>query len=527
MSWYVLNNLRDSSSIAPRTIRKTKKSPKPRKQKVENNLAHPQWNTKDWLIECKRPEYNFPKDADGKVGEETKLASHAWFNRHSNGDYFTIHPTEKPSDVQSFVTEGFDKLGLRPEILSAVNDAGFQHPTLVQCKSVQPLLAGRNTVIAAETGCGKTLAYLLPVMQQVLEWKQHFPNNINTPLALILTPNRELVYQTYGVAKRLAENLSLTPFKMTGGKTKRMIQAAKFDPMDILIATPSVVNKLTATKILDLTNVRHVVMDEADTLLDDSFNWYIKAFLRKISIYFQSVRKPGSEPVGAQLTLASATMPQDVAPILSDFLEEDSFEMVVTPGLHKLMPQVKQTFMRMGKIHKSEQLLKTVKQLQASKTPTLIFSNKTTTSRFITLFLKEHNVDAPCFCADMRAEFRQETFNKFQSGQSTFLSTTDIASRGLDTLKAQVILNYDFPVYMADYLHRCGRVGRIGSDVNGRVISFVNGPAEIKNVQAIERSTRTKEPLPNVNGNIKKLIQRYEDAMDEKEINEEIRQMAH
>jgi ATP-dependent RNA helicase DDX28 len=132
------------------------------------------------------------------------------------------------------------------------------------------------------------------------------------------------------------------------------------------------------------------------------------------------------------------------------------------------------------------------------------FSNKNSTSSFVTHFLGEHGVDAPCYCGNMPAILRYETFDKFQSGESTILSTTDIGSRGLNTVKvrlaaaldlntiltillqAQVVLNYDFPLYKADYLHRCGRVGRIDSNARGKVINFVNGPAEIKVVQAIE-----------------------------------------
>lgn len=141
-----------------------------------------------------------------------------------------------------------------------------------------------------------------------------------------------------------------------------------------------------------------------------------------------------------------------------------------------------------------------------------ICSNKNSTSSFITHVLQEHGVDAPCYCGNMPANLRYETFEKFQTGETMILSTTDIGSRGLNTVKvsfqitskanlfvslsgcmfsifilqAQAVLNYDFPLFKADYLHRCGRVGRIDSEARGKVINFVNGPAEIKNVHAIE-----------------------------------------
>ncbi|XP_059484596.1 probable ATP-dependent RNA helicase DDX28 [Neocloeon triangulifer] len=526
MSWYIFNKLRDTSTIAPKTTPKSQER-KVRKPKLSANSANrPKWDTKNWLIECKRPQFNLPKDIPGTVGGGTELASHAWFNRHANGDFFTIHPSEKPVEIQNTVSETFDDMKYSSDLISAVKNLSFHHPTLIQWKSAIPILEGKNTVIAAETGCGKTLAYLLPIMQQLIDWKTFYPEKLNTPLVLVLAPNRELVHQIYDVASQLAKTLPLTPVMLTGGRTKRLIMNPNFEPMDILIATPSVVSKLAATKVLDLSNILHVVLDEADTLMDDSFNWYIKKFLRKINIHFQSQRRHGSAPVGAQLTMVSATMPQDIGPILADFLDEDSFEIVTTPGLHKLMPQIKQTFLRMGKIHKPEELLKNVKHLKAQKSPTLIFSNKTATSRFVTLFLKEHNIEAPCFCAKMPAELRYETFSMFQSGETQFLSVTDIASRGLDTLKANVILNYDFPLFMADYLHRCGRVGRIGSQGSARVINFVNGPVEIKLVQAIEKSIRSQEPLPDVNGNIIRLLQEYSESQSEREFNMEIKQLA-
>jgi ATP-dependent RNA helicase DDX28 len=165
-----------------------------------------------------------------------------------------------------------------------------------------PILEGRHTLLAAETGCGKSLAYLLPIIQQVLEWKSFMPQKLNAPLALIIVPNRELVKQIYvinftgshfnifnqlickDVVVRLTENLPIVPFHLIGGSTKKKMTTSSYDVMDILVATPSVLSKLTSVKLLDMHNVRHAVLDEADTLLDDSFSGYIQNFLSKLPV---------------------------------------------------------------------------------------------------------------------------------------------------------------------------------------------------------------------------------------------------
>ncbi|CAG2060082.1 unnamed protein product, partial [Timema podura] len=193
-----------------------------------------------------------------------------------------------------------------------------------------------------------------------------------------------------------------------------------------------------------------------------------------------------------QLSLISATMPTSLPEILGEVVAMDSLVKVTTSHLHRILPHVPQKFMRLGRSQKPEQLLKLVKADLANKEPVIVFSNKATTCDWVSMFLNENGVKCVNFNGEMVYVLRQGKFKQFQDGEVNVIACTDIGSRGLNTIRVRHVINYDFPLYMADYIHRCGRTGRVGSSKDGHVTNFVAGTLEVNLVQEIEPQPKLK-----------------------------------
>ncbi|KPI92959.1 putative ATP-dependent RNA helicase DDX28 [Papilio xuthus] len=457
------------------------------------------------IISCKRPEYNHYEGQTYRKFDGIKLASQGWLSSKSKNDHFTIYYDANKKEEKEVYRKSFEEIGVCNELSEIMIAQGFELPTLIQTKAIPSILEGYNSVITAETGCGKTLAYLLPIFQHILEWKPHMKEEFNSPLAVVLTPSRELASQIGQVAENIAQSFNINVTTLIGGKTKQKILNPPIEYSDILITTLGAYSKLVTTGILKVHNVHHVVLDEADTLLDDSFIGKVENLLKKFGIQYKvQIQSP---PVGCQLTLVSATMPHELPEAVNSFVDPQSLRTIMTSNIHKLLPHVPQKFLRLGKAQKPMELLKLVQADVNQKRPVMIFSNKTSTCDFVSMFLNENNIQCVNINGQMAVPLKQGKFELYNNGSVNVLSCTDIASRGLDTIRTRHIINYDFPLYIADYIHRCGRTGRIGSTNDCTVTNFVAWPREINIVQKIETSVRKGIDLPNVNANIRRQIE--------------------
>ncbi|KAI5642747.1 DEAD/DEAH box helicase domain-containing protein [Phthorimaea operculella] len=457
------------------------------------------------IIQCKRPEFNHYEGQSYSKFEGIKLASAGWLHPKSKNDYFIIYGNANKKEEKQVYKKSFEEIGLCPELIEVMAHQGYSLPTAIQAKAIPSILNGNNTVVTAETGCGKTLAYLLPIFQHILEWKPSVEEEFNSPLAVVITPSRELAAQIGEVAQNLGHNLNLNVTTLVGGKTKQKMLDPPIEYCDLLVTTLGAYSKLVTTGIYKIHNVHHVVLDEADSLLDDTFIDKLSALLRKFNIQYKvQIEVP---PKGCQLTFVSATMPQELPDTVSSFVAPESLKTVTTTNLHKVMPHVPQKFIRLGKAQKPLELLKLVQSDVNLKRPVMIFSNQTATCDFVSMFLNENNIECINVNGQMPVQLKMGKFDLYRTGKVNVISCTDIASRGLDTTRTQHIINYDFPLYTADYIHRCGRTGRIGSPQDCSVTNFVAWPREIQLVQRIETAVRKHEPLPSVNANIKRIIE--------------------
>ncbi|KAJ6622126.1 putative ATP-dependent RNA helicase DDX28 [Pseudolycoriella hygida] len=442
-----------------------------------------------------------PKDA--KFGS-IPLASAGWQHHKSKGDHFTIHPIPTPPEPERLFTE----MAVDQKIIENLNirlDA--TNPSEIQYNAFEPIYNNNHTLIAAETGCGKTLAYLIPIVQNVLALKEKKPNDeMNSPLVVIVTPGRELASQIGSVATSLCSGLNINVKTVVGGRTKRLIMNPHFETIDILVGSMGGLSKLVTTQIYRMKNVRHVVIEEADTMLDDSFSDKLIYFLKRFPFHRNCLQDFDDNIVGTQLVLASATMPNNSNEMLQQVIDPTTVSKVVSPNLHRILPNVTQNFLRMSKMHRPIQMLSIVKKELSKTRPVIIFSNKSSTSDYVSIFLEEHDIANVNLNGDMVMQLRLGQFEKFQTGQVHVISTTDVVSRGLNTIRARHIINFDFPLHISDYIHRIGRIGRIGSHEKCQVTNFVSGFRELHVVQKIEHTARTAAVLPNVNANITNII---------------------
>lgn len=246
------------------------------------------------LISSKRPEFDLFRDAfvapDAKLGS-IPLASGGWQHYKSKHDYFVIHPhLDEAETIQNAqYAKPFDTFGIDEQLVNNLRiNCNIETTTYIQHEAIPKILSGSHTLIAAETGCGKTLAYLLPIVQQLLERKRNGfgrqSDSFNTPEVLIITPGRELAEQIGKVAEQLCQGTDLIVETIVGGSTKGKMMNPTMKPVDILVGSMGVVSKLMTTKIYRIHGVRHVVLDEADTMLDASFLSQLSHMLKKFPV---------------------------------------------------------------------------------------------------------------------------------------------------------------------------------------------------------------------------------------------------
>ncbi|XP_058130727.1 probable ATP-dependent RNA helicase DDX28 [Anopheles ziemanni] len=466
------------------------------------------------VITCKRQQFNLyqhdlPADAGRVKLGDLPLASDGWRHRKSNGDYFIIHPVQQAYEAYALSKGTFSELGIREMLVENLKRQHVLFPTHYQVEGIQTVLDGSHALLAAETGCGKTYTYLLPILEQILRRKlDEKRREFNTPLVLIITPGRELAQQIGNVAKSLTEGLGITTRVVLGGRTKQQMLNPSFEDIDILVASFGAISKLVTSGIYRMEEIRYVVLDEADTLLDDSFNNKLLHLMKRFPFHKNHLQDLAESIRGTQLILAAATMPSNMEELLSKLVNVATIEQVISPNLHRLMSHVTQRFMRVRKSDRPQILLDLVQNDKKRNVSTIIFSNKTPACDFVSLHLNGHGYPCVNLNGDMMLKLRLGQFEKFQQAEVNILSTTDVASRGLNTIRAAHVINFDFPLYTADYIHRVGRIGRIGSRSDCLVTNLVSSQAEIGGVQRLEHAARTTSPLRNVDANVKGIIRK-------------------
>lgn len=466
------------------------------------------------LIQSKNPNLN--QSAGYILGrfEQPALSSKGWKHNKSFGDYFTINNVKA---VAPFVAENareeqvdqklsFKSLRICKELVEALHGVNITHPTTVQLQTIPKVMKGHNILCAAETGSGKTLSYLLPVVHRLQADKRSeiYGQGRDRIHTVILVPSRELAEQVAAVSRALCAPFGLLTRTVGGGRGLGHIKGVfKGDQPDVLVATPGALVKALRRRCLDLSELSFLVVDEADTMFDPSFSGMLEDILRRTNIAGNPKETRGLGHK-AQLLVVGATFPGGVGEVLSQVTDLGSMTVIKSKMLHFLMPHVKQTFLKVkgtDKILELHQALKSL-QLKSGGGAAVVFCNKSATVNWLGYSLEEMGVQHARLQGEMPAAVRAGIFRSFQKGVVDVLVCTDIASRGLDTSRARLVVNYDCPESHTDYIHRAGRVGRAGGVEDGEVLSFVSHPWDVELVQKIESAARRGTSLPGMESDI-------------------------
>lgn len=359
----------------------------------------------------------------------------------------------------------FFGLGIAPKILEALDRMQFTVPTPIQHKAIPIAIEGKDVIGVAQTGTGKTLAFAIPIIQRLAQAKGR---------CLILVPTRELALQVDETFQKLAPLFSMRTVVLIGGASMHVqLQNLRKNPR-ILIATPGRLVDHISQRTVMLADVNVLVLDEADRMLDMGFLPQIERILKLI-------------PSQRQTMLFSATIPKEIIAIAAAHMKLPIHIEVAPSGT--TAERIIQELFIVKRDAKKQLLIKLLVQYHGS---VLLFSRTKIGATKITRFLKMHGQNAAEIHSNRSLPQRREALEGFKSGKYRVLVATDIAARGIDVIGIELVINYDLPEEVENYVHRIGRTGRAGHE--GRAISFATPDQEF-DVRNIEKLIKTALPI--------------------------------
>ncbi len=372
----------------------------------------------------------------------------------------------------------FADLGLSEQVLQAVSDAGYQTPTPIQAQAIPYVLMGRDILGIAQTGTGKTASFTLPMIDILAAGRA----KARMPRSLILEPTRELAAQVaenfdiYGKYNKLSKAL------LIGGVSFSDQEQVLDRGVDVLIATPGrLMDQFERGKVL-LNDVKLLVIDEADRMLDMGFIPDIE----KIVGFLPKIR---------QTLFFSATMPPEIRRLTEAFLINPK-QISVAPTSKPANESVTQGLVIVPAAEAKREALRALLRREAVKNA-LIFCNRKRDVSILHKSLERHGFNAGALHGDMHQSVRTETLEKFKAGEITLLVCSDVAARGLDIDDMSHVFNFDVPIHAEDYIHRIGRTGRAGR--SGTAFTLAT-PEDGKFVSAIERLLHKEIPRVEIEG---------------------------
>src|SRR5918993_408770 len=364
----------------------------------------------------------------------------------------------------------FATLPLHPLLLEGLKDLGFVRPTPIQADAIPPALAARDVLACAMTGSGKTFAFLLPILQQLMDKPR------GTTRALVITPTRELAAQILEALNDVAVHTPITGAAVYGGVSMGPQEHAFRSGADVIIATPGRLLDHFRRPYAKLTGVQYLVLDEADRMLDMGFLPDIRRVLRHL-------------PERRQTLFFSATMPPPIVALTRELLREP-----VTINLQRQSaPAVGITqavYPVEGRL-KSALLLALLRGGEMQEA--LVFTRTKHRANRLAAYLVAHGIAAERIHGNRSQGRRTEALDGFKSGRYRVLVATDIAARGIDVEALGHVVNFDVPAEPDDYIHRVGRTAR--AEATGDAFTFVS-PEEESDLKAIERAVG--RPLPRI-----------------------------
>jgi ATP-dependent RNA helicase RhlE len=372
------------------------------------------------------------------------------------------------------VSTTFRDFDLREPILRALDDAGYTEPTPIQQQAIPILLGGSDLIGIAQTGTGKTLAYLLPILQNL-------EGEARDPQAVVICPTRELAIQVAGEADRFGGHLGARVALAYGGTSSGMQKQALEEGCDIVVATPGRLLDFVNSAWLSMRRLRYVVLDEADRMLDMGFIDDVDAILRRT-------------PMSRQTMLFSATIPDAIRDLSQRYMFHPDTVKVGGEGT-RVKDTIDHALYPVPQNLKVDLLLEILDRERPSKT--LIFTATRETTSRLALPLRRRGHEVVSLSSLLSQSNRERALSAFRRGEFRMLVATDVAARGLDITDIDLVVNFDVPMHPEDYVHRIGRTGR--HERSGRAVTLVT-ELDRRRVAGIERLLGYRVPVVRLDG---------------------------
>jgi len=401
----------------------------------------------------------------------------------SNGVGDSVVPSADPS-VTPPATITFADFGLDPLIQKAVAEQGYNTPTPIQAQSIPHVLGGSDLMGAAQTGTGKTAAFVLPIIQKILRHASNSASPARHPIrALVLTPTRELAVQVAENAANYSKHTDLRAAVVYGGVDMKEQVAILRNGVEILIATPGRLLDHIGSKVANLSQVEILVLDEADRMLDMGFLPDLQRIINLI-------------PAQRQTLLFSATFSPEIKKLAQSYLRTPVT--VEVARQNAAADTVKQVIHMVSSSDKQRAIVKVLENRtrQGLSRQCIIFTNSRLGCAKLARALERDGIKAGAIHGDKSQGERTLTLDAFKSGAIEALVATDVAARGLDIPDMPCVINHELPYNAEDFIHRIGRTGRAGS--TGDAIALVDA-SEKRLLDDIEKLMKRKldiKPLP-------------------------------
>jgi len=357
---------------------------------------------------------------------------------------------------------GFRDLLLKPELLHAISDCGFEHPSEVQHETIPQAMLGQDLVCQAKSGMGKTCVFVLSILQQL------DPEKSPKPSAIVLCHTRELAHQIANEFKRLNKYLPGITVDVFYGGVPIGPQRDKLrkDCPHVVVGTPGRIMDLVKQKALDLSQIKHFVLDECDQLLG------VADMRRQVQAVFTQT------PLEKQVMMFSATIEGELRVTCKKFMH-NPLEILINDGSKLTLHGLHQFYIELKEEDKNRRLVDLLDVLEFHQL--VIFVKSVSRAETLNRILHDCNFPTTCLTSGMKQQQRIETYQKFKEFNFRILVATNLVGRGIDIERINVVINYDMPESADTYLHRVGRAGRFGT--SGLAISFVSSKedAEVLN----------------------------------------------
>lgn len=366
----------------------------------------------------------------------------------------------------------FNELGLDTEYLAAVERLGYTQPTQVQVETIPAMLSGKDVVAQSQTGTGKTAAFMLPILQMLEPGSGYVQ-------ALVLSPTRELAKQVADATEGFARHTSIKVLAVYGGQSYEIQLKALRRGVEIVVGTPGRLLDLIRQKKLDLSQVKTLILDEADEMLEMGFIDDVELILKELS-------------EDKQIALFSATLPDPIRKLAAKYLD-NPIKIAVSPN----QLTVKETEQLFYLVREETKLAALTALLETEEvTSALIFARTKARAQDLADELLRRGFSADSLHGDLNQSRRELVLNRFRKGTVSLLVATDVAARGLDISDMSHVFNYDMPADSEDYVHRIGRTGRAGKKGIAITLLTPRERGRMNQIQAYTKQSAKEMMLP-------------------------------